>query len=354
MSALLDLPSGVFCIAVAHSLDDPEVINEYLKYYPLRTRKCLPLAIRDILSPAAEALGFPPMKIPSAKDTMNILRILWNLDGTDAYAYIRTAIREGLVYLLPYFLSPNTFHHGLPSAHLLSCANTVTAAMSGDIDLVRMLIALGISGMQRDNMLYSVTEQKNCNPEIVQLLLIPTGTMRGADVNGRSGAPLRNAAGHACIDVVKLLIVHKANINPGAENYSPLNMAASFGRDDVVLLLLDEKANLHADGEAALKAAIDDENPSTVKILIEAKADANYEDVLPMAVGHGMVETIKLLLEHRADVHRDGEMAIRSAHTIPAIITLLDARADINAIRPEDLLYRTPEVRAFLESRGVG
>ena len=105
--SLADLPSGVFCIALGHSLDDPDVIEYYLQNHPVATEKCLPLAIRDVLSATGDSAssedGVMNIPIPTAKETIAYLKLLW--DSSSLYDKINMAVTSGAPLMIHHIVN---------------------------------------------------------------------------------------------------------------------------------------------------------------------------------------------------------------------------------------------------------
>jgi hypothetical protein len=46
----MELPRPLFCLTLAHNLDDRDVIERYLAEYPTETEQCIPIALRQTLA----------------------------------------------------------------------------------------------------------------------------------------------------------------------------------------------------------------------------------------------------------------------------------------------------------------
>ncbi len=145
----------------------------------------------------------------------------------------------------------------------------------------------------------------------VRLLLSRGAAVNARQVEGRT--PLFLAAslgnGHA---MVRLLLENGADPNLATANQqTPLMAAAGRGNTDVVRTLLVAKANVDARngaGETALMLAAADGNPQATRLLLERGADARVrtkrnETALGNAGTAGSEEVVRLLLDRGAEVN---------------------------------------------------
>jgi hypothetical protein len=99
----------------------------------------------------------------------------------------------------------------------------------------------------------------------------------GADVN--LGSPLLRAAACNHVDVVRLLLEFRAEVNRrDAWGKTPLMAAAKEGHDECVRVLLDAGADVNAserEGRRALYYACYEGHTSTVRLLLDRGADAS-------------------------------------------------------------------------------
>jgi uncharacterized protein len=160
----------------------------------------------------------------------------------------------------------------------------------------------------------------------------------GIDVNtvdrGTQFTALHLAAHEGHLPVIKVLLKHKANVDPLAQNdLTPLHLAAYNGRSECVALLLQFGAKVDPrdrEGKTPLTHActgpVEDalEFEKTVKLLLDAGAEINAKEStegftpLMMAAGLGNVEIVKILLRANADkslLDNDGDSALSHAQT---------------------------------------
>src|SRR5438309_29184 len=95
----MELPRSLFCLTLAHSIDDRDVVERYLAEYPDETEQCIPTALRS-------ALGvdyLPPVPFFSHQELLKSLFILWN--GHTLDYKLGDAADTGLLYLVAYYLT---------------------------------------------------------------------------------------------------------------------------------------------------------------------------------------------------------------------------------------------------------
>lgn len=117
----------------------------------------------------------------------------------------------------------------------------------------------------------------------------------GADVNYQGlyeETPLVGAITRENIEIVKMLLAAKAEVNPQIESASPLIWAATIGNVEIVKLLLDAKADVNLSkkssdiaigknrfwGGSALNGAAYNGHTEVVKLLLAAGADISVTD----------------------------------------------------------------------------
>ena len=247
------------------------------------------------------------------------------------------------------------------------------AAMAGHPEIVRLLIEAGkdINGYLdfRNHRNYhtalSLALKEKPNQEVAKLLI-----QAGADVNAVNGleeTPLHTvAAMHE--DVTMSVNIATALINAGANPNSkisrsntfsrcvgctPLHMAASANHIQMVKLLIKNRANINSKDEAdnsPLHMAIYRGHGELAKLLIESGAyihSRNYNGNLPiqMAAHAGLPDLIKLLIEAGSPVNVQDQAGDTPLHDaalqghVEAARVLVGAGAAVNAENNRD---RTP------------
>ncbi len=134
----------------------------------------------------------------------------------------------------------------------------------------------------------------------------------GADVNviNKYGAtPIYIASWKGFIDIVKLLLEARADVNKAIKGVTPLFIASQEGHNEVVKLLLEAKANVNkariSNGVTPLWKASWKGHTKVVKLLLEAGADVNKATTdglnpLHIAFRSSNIEVVRILKEHEA------------------------------------------------------
>jgi ankyrin repeat protein len=185
------------------------------------------------------------------------------------------------------------------------------AARLGNLDTVQQLIQDGafINAQVQDKK-FTALGQAVCNGHeaIVRLLLDNGANVNLPIDNKHDGTPLMSAAEKGRLAVVKLLLVHKAEVNIqtaiGTRQVTALHQAAQNGHDQVVALLLEHGACIEA---ISLIMAAEGGHLKVMEILLKngANPDAQSEDcqhsALRQAAQEGHYQVVKLLLENGAN-----------------------------------------------------
>lgn len=130
------------------------------------------------------------------------------------------------------------------------------------------------------------------------------------DLPGGTTTPLHRAVMEGQLDILKLLLDHRADPNIRDEvNSTPLHLAIEVGRKKAVDLLLRHNANPDVQNNAnhtPLYYAILAKDVGLVKILLEHDANPNAQEALGQSLLHlaakkDEIVSVNMLLEHGAD-----------------------------------------------------
>lgn len=166
----------------------------------------------------------------------------------------------------------------------------------------------------RHGTLHGAVERNNYE-EVVRLLNEGESInklVRGGLNNPR--APLHIAADKGYVEISKLLIERKANVNiVDVEKKTPLHLATFNGHQEIMELLINNKANLNSmdiKGSTPLHTAVINgwDGYISATLLIEAGADIKIRDSYNHAPLHTAVisctfEAVEVLLKNGADVN---------------------------------------------------
>lgn len=197
------------------------------------------------------------------------------------------------------------------AGNILYASEVHEAAIKGDVEQVKSLIALGITVNERDDqgvtpLIYASANGKD---DLVNYLI-----SQGADVNislENGITALSMAAKYDKKRIVSILLNNGANVNGVGESI-PLFQATIMGHKDVVELLLKKGANVNAkdkSGNSALHYAVRDESKKElVDLLIKSGADVNakgFAENIPLTVAasRGYKAITQLLIRGGADVN---------------------------------------------------
>lgn len=121
--------------------------------------------------------------------------------------------------------------------------------------------------------------------------------------------PLIIAVGNSYIDTAKILIENGANINAvDFEGWSALSYVVNNGDIEIAKLLLENKAKIKGELLLAIKSPIVESRINMMKLLIDNKANINYTDEngfnpLNIAIESGNMELTKFLITNGANVN---------------------------------------------------
>uniref|UniRef100_A0A0B7BHM0 Uncharacterized protein n=1 Tax=Arion vulgaris TaxID=1028688 RepID=A0A0B7BHM0_9EUPU len=181
--------------------------------------------------------------------------------------------------------------------------------------------------------------------ELAQVLLAMKANVEDRGIKGDC-TPLMEAASGGHVDIVRLLLLHHADINAqSSAGNTPLHYGACGGFKDVVQELVMNGANVeihNENGHTPLMEAASAGHVDVAKILLEHGAGINThsnefkESALTLACYKGHLDMVKFLLEAGADQeHKTDEMhtalmeASMDGHVEVARL-LLDSGAQVN------------------------
>ena len=154
--------------------------------------------------------------------------------------------------------------------------------------------------------------------------------------------PLIIAVGNSYIDTAKILIENGANINAvDIEGWSALSYAVNNGDIEIAKLLLENKAKIKGELLLAIKSPIAESRINMIKLLIDNKANINYADEdeftpLNIAIESGDMELTKFLITNGANVNslmQDGVSLIGYAiaqNNMDLLQILIENGANVN------------------------
>ncbi|XP_053594089.1 uncharacterized protein LOC103577382 [Microplitis demolitor] len=189
----------------------------------------------------------------------------------------------------------------------------------------------------------------NRNEELVQMLLDAGAYVNIPNTHGKT--PLHLAVEGGSERIVELLVNKGANVNTVAkDNSRPIEKAIAAWRSNIFKLLVCHGANVNitlSNGETLLHRAVNSNNPSTVKCILE-KSSINKnmnKHCLTTAVLNGNEKIEQLLIKHGFEVEPQCVKNSKFFHAIVArgytkcVNDLLKMGADVNALRQETTKY---------------
>lgn len=162
----------------------------------------------------------------------------------------------------------------------------------------------------------------NGDIEIAKLLLTNKAKIKGALL-----LAIKSPIAESRIDMIKLLIDNKANINYADDDgFTPLNIAIESGDMELTKFLITNGANVNSlmqDGVSLIGYAIAQNNMDLLQILIENGANVNYtggdswaNTPLQTASRLGLDNVVRILLTRNADINAvdmNGNTALHTA-----------------------------------------
>ncbi len=176
------------------------------------------------------------------------------------------------------------------------------AAGNGRVDTVKLLLSRNaiISARDIDGMTALMMASSSGEAAVAEVLVA-----HGADINvtnNYNASAITNAAFFNKVATLEALLKSDIKVDPEIGE-SSLLIAAGLGNDEVIIRLLNYGINVNATGKKGrtpLMAAVEFNHPSTVKLLLESKADAKVRDsegnsVMQIAEDEGDNSIIQLL-----------------------------------------------------------
>ena len=154
--------------------------------------------------------------------------------------------------------------------------------------------------------------------------------------------PLIIAVGNSYIDTAKILIENGADVNAvDIEGWSALSYAVNNGDIEIAKLLLENKVKIKDELLIAIKSPIVESSINIMKLLIDNKANINYTDEngfnpLNIAIESGDMELTKFLITNGANVNslmQDGVSLIGYAiaqNNMDLLQILIENGANVN------------------------
>ncbi len=214
---------------------------------------------------------------------------------------------------------------------------------------------------------------QNGNVERVKGLLEDKVIKKPIDVDARDTqhmnlTPLMRAAEYGHLEIVQILLTHKARLDLGDNvGRTPVHIAAIYGQPDILQVLIDAGGDKNIRDsllQTPLTRAADMDEPECIKVLLENGADVDLVGPdgwtpLIFAVERGNVQSVQYLLEFGADPNirgKKGEFtlnrAIKSKNT-EIVKLLVEYGADIGQSLEPLITFAdkhgNPEIKEYLE-----
>ena len=190
--------------------------------------------------------------------------------------------------------------------------NLLDAALNGDVQQVKQLLAQGVGINLKDNLGRTalMCAASNDHVDVVKLLLDQKEIAVDGVGNDNQKTALMCAANKGSVELVELLIGKGAKVGEkSTEGRTALMYAAGGGNCEVIKLLLNEGASvdeIDSDGVSALIDASYTGENDAVKLLLENGADADIQKkfgktALMCAANNINADMVELLLFHGAN-----------------------------------------------------
>ncbi|BFZ20698.1 hypothetical protein BsWGS_23737 [Bradybaena similaris] len=141
----------------------------------------------------------------------------------------------------------------------------MTYFSENDITMMKTLLKHG-ADVSKTLFDYTVFKEQAASFRFDQLRSTPASLLRLL-YGKRQIDPIIVAARSGCVQVLELLLSHKADVNRYDFHNSPLHIALSHGHSDCAKLLIQHGAKMNL--KHALKLAVDQQEPNYVRFLIE-------------------------------------------------------------------------------------
>ena len=224
------------------------------------------------------------------------------------------------------------------------------AIREGDIETVRKLCGKEINKSTSTKYGYVLLHNAILFDkfDILRLLIDKGASVNATGTNGETVLMYPKNA-----EITRLLIDNGAKVNAATDDdKTSLMNASEYGKLDVVRVLLENGAKVNAknkNNETALYLAMYRTNFDIVRLLIENGADVNCHSnrnkgrsALVLAVYYAPLDIIRLLIENGVKVNTtetDGTTPLMVASQVKDLEyarLLLDAGADVNAVKPDN------------------
>ena len=210
------LPKSLFCLVLAHSIDDVNAVERMLQEYGNEVEVCIPIALRNIL----ETDDLPQVPFFSTDQLIKYLRFLWKHANVDLDWKLAAASEQGLIYLVAYYLARGADIHSSGEEPLMG------AIQYNQVDVVNYLLDRKANITPPHRYPLEVALDRN-NYSMIALLLD-----RKADVSDEGKYVLEAAAQDGQIAIVKMLLDRNVSVS-----YDALTNASRARHKDILTLL---------------------------------------------------------------------------------------------------------------------
>lgn len=263
----------------------------------------------------------------------NIVKYLVE-NGADMYSYEITALYQAVLNLNPklveYFLDKGASIEKAGGTDVYG--NIMMAAAGSKFNNNKNISAVDLK----------LLESLSQNSAKITQMIIDKVDKKLINDSLEGKTPLIIAVGNSYIDTAKILIENGANINAvDIEGWSALSYAVNNGDIEIAKLLLTNKAKIKGELLLAIKSPIAESRIDMIKLLIDNKANINYADddgftPLNIAIETGDMELTKFLIKNGANVNslmQDGVSLIGYAiaqNNMDLLQILIENGANVN------------------------